>query len=81
MSATRQYAPEILVTKQFVGDPPHVRNIFRIGANSAQDTENRLYKKWRLDQTTIEEMSQVVQMPNVVTFELEPGATTFTQYL
>src|SRR5258708_34757949 len=44
-----------------------------MGADAAQDAEHRLYEQRRLDETAFEKMRQIVKVPDIVAFELEPG--------
>jgi hypothetical protein len=44
-----------------------------MGADTAQDAEHRLHEQRRLDEAALEEMRQVIEVPDVVAFELEPG--------
>src|SRR6266513_2250348 len=54
-------------------------HILRIGANAAEDPEDRLHEKRRLDQPPIEEAREIVEMADVIALELEPGAATLPQ--
>jgi len=54
--AGRQDRPGVIVAEQFVGDAFHVREVLRVGADPAQDAEDRLHEQWRLYQTAIDEM-------------------------
>ena len=73
--------PGVEVAEQFVGDPLHVDDILRIGADAAENAEDRLHKERRLDQPAIEEMRQVVEVADIVALELEPGAAALPQIL
>ena len=43
-TAAGQQAPEIVITEEFVRNTAHMRDIFGIGADAAENTEDRLYK-------------------------------------
>ena len=53
---------------------PHVHHVFRMRTDAAEDAEHGLHQERQLDQPTFGEMSEVVQVTNVVAFELESGA-------
>ena len=55
--------------------------VFGIGADAAQDAEDRLHEERRLHQPAIEEMGQVVEMADVVALELEARAAALAQIL
>src|SRR4029078_1532319 len=57
-----------------VGRASHMRNVFRMGADAAENTEHRLHEERRLHQPAVEEMFQAVEMSDVVAFELEACA-------
>src|SRR5262249_38694225 len=79
VTAGGQDRPGIRIAKQLVREPLHMDDILRVGANSAKYPENRLHEKRRLDQTTLEKMREVVEMPDIVALELEPRAAALTQ--
>ena len=74
MTAGREHAPVVVVAEELVRDPLHVHEVFLIGADAAEDAEDRLHEQRRLDQPAVEEMGEVVEVPDVVAFELEAGA-------
>jgi hypothetical protein len=45
-----------------------------IGADAAQDAEDRLHEERRLGEAPVEEMGQAIEMADVIAFELEAGA-------
>ena len=53
--------------------------VFEIGADAAEDAEDRLDEERRLDQPAVDEMSEVVQVSDVVTLELKTCATAFAE--
>jgi hypothetical protein len=50
-----------------------------IGADAAEDAEDRLHEERRLDQPAVDEMRQVVEVADVVAFELEARAVALAQ--
>ena len=50
-----------------------------IGTDPAEDSEDGLDQEGRFDQATVHEMGQIVEMSDVVAFELELNAMAFTQ--
>src|SRR5438309_6953149 len=52
-----------------------------IGADAAENAEDRLNEKWRLDQPAIDEMRQIVEVADIVALMLEAGAALFAQPL
>src|SRR5215471_16394576 len=56
-------------------------DIFRIGADAAEDPEDRLHEQRRLNQPAIEEMSQIIEVADIVALEFEPDAATLPQIL
>ena len=48
--------------------------VFRVGADSAQDAEDRLNEERGLHQPTVNEMGERIEMTNVVALDLEPRA-------
>src|SRR6266478_2632194 len=81
MTAGGEDRPGIGIAEQLVGNPLHMDEVFRIGTDTAENPENRLHEKRRLDQTTLEEMRKVVEMPDIVTLELEPRTAALSQIL
>src|SRR6516225_3809604 len=81
MPAGREDRPGIGIAKQLVGDPLHVDEVFGICADAAEDAENRLHEKWRLDQPPFEEVREVIEVADIVALELEPSTATLAQIL
>jgi len=52
-----------------------------VGADAAENAEDRLHKERRLDQTAIDKMRQIVEVPDIVALMLEAGAALFAQPL
>ena len=74
-AAGAEHAPAISVAaEQAVGGAAHVHHILRVGADAAKDAEHRLHEQRRRDQPAVEKMREIVQVPDVVAFELEAGA-------
>ena len=71
----------VVVAEQFVGDVPHVHEVVGIGADAAEDAEDRLHEERRLHQSALQKMREVVQMADVVALELEARAAAFSQLL
>ena len=55
-------------------------DVFRMRADAAENAEYRLHEQWRRDQSAIEEMREVVQMADVIAFELETRAVGAGMY-
>ncbi len=79
MTAGGEDRPGIGIAEQLVGNPLHMDEVFRIGTDTAEDAKDRLHEERRLDQTAVEEMRKVVEMPDIVTLELEPRAAALSQ--
>ena len=60
--------------KQPVRGRSHHEQVFRVRANSAEDSENRLNEERRLDHAAIDEIRQIVEMPDIVALEFEASA-------
>src|SRR6267378_3831964 len=48
-----------------------MRDVFGVRADAAQDAEHGLHEERRLHQAAVEEVLQIVKVPDVVAFELE----------
>src|ERR1700737_5551564 len=79
MAAGGEDRPGIGIAEQLVGNPLHVDEVFRIGTDTAENAKDRLHEERRLDQTAVEEMREIIQMADIITFELEPGAAALPQ--
>ena len=79
VAAGREHRPVVLVAEQLVGDALHVDDVLRIGADAAEDAEDRLHEQRRLDEAALEEMGEGVEMADVVALELEARAAAFAQ--
>ncbi|MNI84641.1 hypothetical protein D3C73_1415660 [compost metagenome] len=66
--------PLILIPEQSIGCAPHVQDVLRVSADTAQDAEHRLDQEGWFDEAAIDEMCGRVEMPDVITFDLESGA-------
>ncbi len=73
--------PVILVAEELVGDALHMRDVLGIGADAAEDAEDRLHEERRLDEAAIEEMREVVEVADIVALELEARAAALAQLL
>ena len=69
----------IVVAEQLVGGAAHVDDVLGIGADAAENAEDRLHEERRLDEPAVEEMRQGVEMADVVAFELEARAAALAQ--
>ncbi len=69
VAAGGQHRPVIVVAEQPVGGPLHEHQIVRIGADAAQNAEDRLDEERRLDQPAVEEMREVVEVADIVAFD------------
>src|SRR5215469_112735 len=81
MAAGGEDRPCIGIAKQLVGNPLHVDEVLGIGADTAENAEDRLHEQRRLDQAPVEKVCEIVEMADIVAFELKPGATRFAQIL
>ena len=73
--------PGVGIAKELVGDPLHMDEVLRVGADPAENAEDRLHEKRRLDQPAIEEMREIVEVADIVALELETGAAALAQLL
>src|SRR5262249_59579553 len=71
--------PGVIVAEQFVGDLFHVHQVLGISADPAENAEDRLDEEWRLDQSAVDKMREVVEVANIVAFMLEPRAALLAQ--
>src|SRR5213078_812990 len=81
VAARGEDRPGIGVAKQLVGDPLHMDDILRVCADAAEYPENGLHEKRRFDEPPLEEMREVVEMPDIVALELEPRTAALSQIL
>ena len=81
MPPGRQHRPVVLVAEQLVGDALHVDDVLGIGADAAENAEDRLHEQRRLHQLAVEEMRERVEMADVVAFELEARAVALAEVL
>src|SRR4051812_31709129 len=51
-----------------------MRDIFGMRADASENPEDRLHEQGRLDQTAVQEMLEIIKVPDVVAFELEARA-------
>jgi len=56
-----------------------MREVLGIGADAAENAEDRLHEERRLDQLAVEEMRQRIEMADIVALELEFGAAAFAK--
>src|SRR5260370_5503590 len=73
--------PVILGPEELVGDALPMRDVLGIGADAAEDAEDRLHEERRLDEAAIEEMREVVEVADIVALELEARAAALAQLL
>src|SRR3546814_11116418 len=66
----RENRPAILILEQSVGSALHMEHLFRVRADTAEQTEAGLDKKWPLDETLLPEIVQIMEVARVVAFEL-----------
>src|SRR5580658_6541565 len=76
-----QHRPDIGVAEQLVRSLAHEQQVALVGADAAEDAEDGLHEQRRLDDLLIQAIGQVVQMADVVAFELEARAVRFAQPL
>src|SRR5690625_3633057 len=81
VAASCQDRPLVVLAEKLVRDLPHVHEILWIRTDSAENAEDRLHEKRRLHQLAVEEVRQVVEVPDVIAFELEAGSTPLAQLL
>ena len=60
--------------KQAVGRAAHDEQAFRLRPEFAEDANSALNEKRTLDEALLDAMREIVQLPDVVTFELEANA-------
>src|SRR5205085_11344257 len=51
------------------------------GADGAEDAEDRLDEKRRIDQAAVEKMREIVEVADIVALELKLGATALAEIL
>ena len=72
--ACAEHRPLIIASEQPVGRALHVRHVLRMRTDAAEQAENALDEERRLDKAALDEMGQRIKMPDIVAFDLEPGA-------
>src|SRR4051812_37491730 len=80
-TAGAQHRPLIVVPKQLVGGAFHEHQVFHIGPDAAQDSEDELQKDRRLEPAFVDTVSEIVEMPDVIAFMLELGVVALTHQL
>jgi len=78
-TAGRQDGPPVVVSKQPVGGLFHEHEVLGLGADAAQDAEYRLHEEWRLNEFFVDEMSQIVEVSDIVAFVLEARTMLFAE--
>ena len=58
-----------------------MQQVFGVGADAAEDAEDRLHEERRLDQLAIDDVGQVVEVADVVALELEARAAAAAEVL
>ena len=53
--------------------------VLGVGADAAEDAEDRLHEERRLDEPALEEVREVVEVADVVALELEARAAIFAE--
>src|SRR6185437_3585001 len=81
MAPGGEHRPGVLIAEQLVGDPLHMGEVFGVGADAAENAEDRLHEERRLDQLAVKEMRQRVEMADIVAFELELRAAALAKRL
>src|SRR5690606_39096715 len=81
MATCGKNRPHVIVAEKFVSDFAHMDKVLRVGADTAEDAENRLHEQGRLHQPALQKMGESVQMTNVVALEFEARPATFPQFL
>ena len=81
MTARGEDRPDVLIAKQLVRGFFGEQQIAWLRADAAQNTEDRLHEQRRLDNLAVQAIGQIIQMPDIVTFEFEPRAVAFTKLL
>ena len=74
VAAGAEDRPVVVVAEQAVGGALHVQQVLGVGADAAEDAEDRLHEQRRLDQPALEEVGEVVEVADVVALELEARA-------
>src|ERR1700693_3468661 len=75
----RQDGPLVVVSEQPVGGLFHEHEVLRLGADAAQDAEYRLHEEWRPNELFFDEVSQIVEVSDIVAFVLESRTMLFTE--
>src|SRR5262249_37749026 len=69
-----QHGRFVLITKQAVRRTLHMGDILGMCADSAQYSEYGLNEEWRFHEAAVEAVFQIVEMADVIAFELEARA-------
>ena len=80
-AARRQHRPAIVVAEQAIRGFLHEHEIAHVGADAAEDAEDGLDEERRLDEPAVDEMREIVEMPDVVAFVLEARAVLLAEHL
>ncbi|MNV70239.1 hypothetical protein D3C71_1631910 [compost metagenome] len=71
MSSCREHRPLVLIPEEAVGGSLHVHQILRVCRDATEDTERELDEQGAANQSALEKVGQVVEVPDVVAFEFE----------
>src|SRR5215510_4003126 len=74
VAAGTENRPHIVVAEQAIGGAAHMREVFGMRADAAQQAEYALHEERRLDEPAVDKMRKVVQVRNVVALVLEARA-------
>jgi hypothetical protein len=70
-TAGGQDGPSVVVSEQPVGGLLHEHEVLGLGADAAEDAEYRLHEEWRPNELFVDEVSQIVEVSDIVAFVLE----------
>src|SRR5580658_5499824 len=71
MAPAGEHRPQIVFAEQAVRRARHEIEIVEIGADAAQDTEDKLQENRRLEHAAIDQMREIVEVTGIVTLVLE----------
>src|SRR5262245_1217367 len=81
VAAAGEHRPEIIVAEQAVGGALHEDEVVHVGADAAEDAVDELQEYRWPEQTFVDAMGEIVEMPGVVALVLEFHAMAFAERL
>src|ERR1700722_17933277 len=78
-TAGGQNGPSVVASEQPVGGLLHKHEVLGLGADAAHNAEYRLYEEWRLNELFVDEVSQIVEVSDIVAFVFEARAVILAE--